>query len=420
MTTSHSRPRAARRVLVWVFTTIVFGTTAGTARADVVTDWNLTTFATAPGPQQLRALAMVHLAMFDAVNSIARRYSPYHSQLVAAPGTSAEAAAAGAAHGVLVRLYPASAAALDAALAASLAFVPDGPGEAAGVALGDQVAAAIYGERQGDNMLSPNPQYVPLAGPGRYQFTPNATNTGNITNTVNITAATWRPFAMTSVDQFRASGPRPLWHPLYWLEVTEVRLIGGATSPFRTAEQSLIAQWHVEQGIPAYNRVARAEGPAAGLTLLQNARLFALLNLAMVDAVTSVFEAKYVYNYWRPVTAIRQAGTDGNPFTQPDPTWSPLIATPPHPEYPSAHSVVSMSANQVMEHVFGRRYAFTTTSAAVPGVSRTFSSFYAYAVDASLARLYGGIHFRSALQDGMRQGRQIGDWVLQHYLRSGS
>ncbi|MCC7044600.1 MAG: phosphatase PAP2 family protein [Acidobacteria bacterium] len=420
MTASYSRHGAARRVLVWVLTTIVLGTTAGTARADVVTDWNLVTFATAPGPQQLRALAMVHLAMFDAVNSIERRYTAYLSMPDAAPGTSAEAAAAGAAYGVLVRLYPASVVALNAALDASLATVPDGPSEAAGVALGDQVAAAIYVERQGDNMLSPNPQYVPLPGPGKYQFTPNATNTGNITNTVNIAAATWRPFALSSVDQFRADGPRPLWHPRYWLEVTEVRLIGGATSTFRTAEQSLIAQWHVEQGIPAYNRVARAEGPAAGQTLIDSARMFALLNLAMVDAVTSVFETKYVYNYWRPVTAIRQAGTDGNPFTHPDPTWLPLLTTPPHPEYPSAHSVVSMAANQVMEHVFGRRYAFTTTSAAVPGVSRTFSSFYAYALDASLARLYGGIHFRSALQDGMRQGRQIGDWVLQHYLRSGS
>jgi hypothetical protein len=139
--------------------------------------------------------------------------------------------------------------------------------------------------------------------------------------------------------------------------------------------------------------------------------------MALADAVTSVFEAKYAYHYWRPVTAIRLADTDGNSATTVDPNWTPFITTPPHPEYPSAHSVTQMAAVQVMEHVFGQQYRFATTSANVPGVPRTFESFRAYAVDGSLARLYGGIHFRTALEEGMRQGRQLGNWIVETYLQ---
>ena len=301
---------------------------------------------------------------------------------------------------------------LDAALASAVAAIPNGTAKSTGLAFGDQVAAALHANRLTDGMLAPNPPYLPIGGAGFYQLTPPA-----FANPVNTGAGSWRPFAMLTAGQFRRNGPIPLAHPQYRLDFDEVKSIGSATSTLRTTEQSLIATWHIEQSFPAFNRIARAEVAAVGLNLVESARLFALLNMALADAVTSVFEAKYFYHYWRPVTAIRLAETDGNPATTADPGWLPFIVTPPHPEYPSAHSVTQMAAVQVMEHVFGPQYRFTTTSANVPGVARSFESFRAYAVDGSLARLYGGIHFRTALEEGMRQGRQLGNWVLETQLQ---
>ena len=354
---------------------------------------------------------MIHIAIFDAVNSIERRYAPYHSLINVPAGTSAEAAAAAAARGVLVRRFPGQTLVLDAALATSVSGIPNGPGKSAGLALGDQVAAEIHALRLNDNILTPGPPYVPLTGPGMYQLTPP-----NFPAPANTGAASWVPFALTSADQFRPNGPLSLTHPRYVDDFEEVRSIGAVNSP-RTADQTLSALWYIELPYPAMNRIARAESKAQGLDLLANARLFALLSIAMADATTSVFEAKYTFNFWRPVTAIREAATDGNPKTTADSTWTPLLVTPAHPEYPSAHSVIDIAAVQVLESVFGQHYTFSTTSASAPGVVRTFSSFEAYRVDGSLARIYGGIHFRTAIEEGARQGKKIGNWVLETCLR---
>jgi hypothetical protein len=380
-------------------------------RADVVTDWNQTTIQIG-GPLPTRTLAMVHLAVFDAVNSVEPRYEPYAFQEEVTTPTSPEAAAVGAAYGVLRRRFGASAT-LDSARAASLATIPDGPEKDAGLALGDAIAAKLTELRAHDGMLQPNPAYVAGSGPGEYQLTPPG-----FVAPINVGAADWAPFAMRRADQFRASGPPPLKSRRWARELQEVQTLGAVDSIVRTADETQIANWHVEQGQFSLNRVARTEAAANGLDLLTNARLFALLNLAFQDAVQSVFEAKYHYRFWRPVTAIRAADTDGNRDTQPELDWTPLLVTPPHPEYPAAHGVVSGAGVEVLKAIFGRHYAFTATSASVPGVTREFESFDAFLDDVKVARIFGGIHYRGSVEDGGDQGKRLGRWIVRHFLRA--
>ena len=378
--------------------------------ANLVVDWNLTTLA-AQVPTNTRTLAMVHLAMFDAVNAVSPQYQAYAVSGPAPGAVSPEAAAAGAAYGVLIRLFPGQAVFLDTALAASLASIPDGPVKTAGVAFGDAVADAIVVLRSGDGILVPGPAYTPGTEPGDYQLTPP-----NFPAPVNTGAGLWTPFAMTSASQFRPNGPPALHTGRYARELEEVHALGTADPLLRTPEQDLIANWHREQGQFQLNRFAREAVDAGAFDLLTSARMFALLNVAMMDAVQSVFEAKYVYNFWRPITAIRNADTDGNRATDPDPTWAPFLGvTPPHPEYPAAHAVVHAAGVTVLEAFLGHHYSFDATSATAPGV-RSFDSLAALLEDAKLGRIYGGIHFRSALDEGARQGQKLGKWVLKTLL----
>lgn len=392
---------------------IAFAGVLGTpvsAGADVVTQWNRQVFAIG-GPQIQRTLAMVHVAMFDAVNALGPRYTSYLTPLPPVPvSASAEAAAAGAAHGVLVRLFPAQQAALAVELAAALAAVPDGPDEDAGLAFGDAVARSIYEARIADRILDPGPVYVFGTEPGEYQMT-----TPGPPQPVNTGAASWQPFALRSASQFRPTAPPQITSMKYARDVAETQALGGATSAARTADQETIARWHTELGQFSLNRILRNELGESG-NLLDRARIFALLNLAIADAVTSVFEAKYHFRFWRPVTAIRNADLDGNDRTSPDPGWSSFVATPPHPEYPAAHGVVATSGTRVLEWYFGPNYAFTTTSAAVPGLERSFADFEAFSEDSGVARIYGGMHYRNSVEVGRRQGKKVGNWVIDHYL----
>jgi hypothetical protein len=381
------------------------------AAADLVTDWNLTTLA-AQIPTNTRTLAMVHLAMFDAVNAVSPEYQSYAVSGPAAGDVSPEAAAAGAAYGVLIRLLPTQQALLDAALAASLAPIPDGPAKTAGLALGDAVADAIVELRSGDGILALGPAYVPGSEPGDYQLTPP-----NFPAPVNTGAGFWTPFAMTSASQFRPNGPPALHTGRYARELEEVRTLGTADPLLRTPEQDLIANWHREQGQFQLNRIAREAVASGTFDLLTSARLFALLNVATMDAVQSVFEAKYVYDFWRPITAIGEADTDGNRATVADPAWAPFLGvTPPHPEYPSAHAVVQAAGATVLEAFLGHHYSFDATSVTAPGVVRSFDSLAAFVEDGKLGRVYGGIHFRSAVDEGARQGKKLGKWVLRTLL----
>ena len=384
---------------------------AAQAGADVVTDWNLHTFASG-GPQGQRTLAMVHLAMFDAMNAVAPRYRPYLNLPAPPDGTLAEAAGASAAHGVLVRLFPAQAAALGAKLAASLAALPDGPGKTDGVVYGDMVAQALYDARLADNILAPGPVYVSTGEPGNYQLT-----TPGPPQPVNSGAPSWIPFAMTSASQFRPGPPPELTSVRYARDVNETREWGGTVSVFRSAADDQTALWMTEQSPFSLNRVARAEVATDGRDALAHARLFALLNVAFADAATAVFDAKYTYLRWRPMTAIRNADLDDNDRTALDAGWSPFLATPPHPEYPAAHGTVTTAGTRVLERYFGQHYAFDATSPAVPGVVRTYESFDAFAEDAGNARIFGGMHYRDSIEVGQRQGKSVGNWVMGNYLQ---
>jgi hypothetical protein len=381
------------------------------ARADVVVDWNNHVFTAPTGPQIQRTLAMVHIAMFDAVNAIDTHYAPYLALPPAPSGASPVAAAAAAAHGVLVRLFPAKAPALAAALSASLAAVPDGAAETNGVLFGDLVAQTIYQTRLFDRILDSPPTYVFGSRPGDYQMT----TPPGLPQPVNTGAALWIPFALESASQFRPNGPHRLTSPQYARDLEETRFYGG-TANTRTADESQIAVWHTEQAQFQFNRIARTETAADGRSLIEHARLFALLNIALADATTAVFEAKYFFNAWRPSTAIHNADTDGNDRTTADPTWASFQVTPPHPEYPAAHGTVQGAAARVMKAYFGPHHAFTTTSPTVPGITRSYADFDAYAAEGFIARILGGMHFRSSLEEGARQGLRVGNYVLDHLL----
>jgi hypothetical protein len=381
---------------------------AAPARADVISQWNEQVFALGGAS---RTLAMVHVAMFDAFNAIQPRYQPY-LQLPAPPaGASAEAAAASAAYGVLVRLLPARIAELNATLASSLASLPDGAGKTSGVQYGDIVADAMYQSRLGDNILVPGPIYISTGLPGAYQIT-----SPGPPQPVNTNAPNWIPFALTSASQFRPNAPPALTSRRYAADLNETRALGELTSPYRSAIDDETARWHTELAQFQLNRIARAEVAADGRDLLAHARLFALLNLALADAATSVFDAKYAYLFWRPVTAIRNADLDGNARTDVDPGWSPFLTTPQHPEYPAAHGVIQTAGTRVLERYFGQHYGFDTTSPTVPGVTRHYDDFDAFAEEGGFARILGGMHFRNSVEVGHRQGKKVANWILEHCL----
>lgn len=384
---------------------------ASPAGADVIVDWNNQVFTAPTGPQIQRTLAMVHIAMFDAINAIDPHYRPYLTLVAPPPGASPVAAAAAAAHGVLVRLVPAKATGLAAALTASLAAVPDGPGKTTGVQFGDYVALTLYNTRLSDHILDPAPLYAFGTRPGDYQMT----TPPGLAQPVNAGASAWIPFALRSSGQFRPNGPNALTSPQYARDLEETRLLGGSVSA-RTPDEAQIAAWHTEQAQFQFNRIARAETATDNRSLIEHARLFALLNIALADSTTAVFEAKYFYNAWRPTTAIRNADIDGNSRTAPDPSWISFQVTPPHPEYPAAHGTVQGAAARVMKAYFGPHYAFTTTSPTVPGATRYYPSFDDYASEGLVARILGGMHFRSSLEEGARQGLRIGNWVLDQML----
>jgi hypothetical protein len=291
--------------------------------------------------------------------------------------------------------------------------VPDGPDEAAGVAYGDLVAQAIYDARVSDNILAPGPTYIPGTAPGNYQLT-----TPGPPQPVNTNAPNWVPFALRSASQFRPNGPDALRSARYARDLAEVQERGALAGSTRTADEDVIARWHTEQAQFQFNRIARAETPGDGRELIEHARLFALLNIALADATTSVFDAKYAFNWWRPVTAIRNADIDGNPATFADPAWAPFLATPPHPEYPAAHGVVQAAGARVMKAYFGPHYSFSTTAPAVPGTVRTYADFDSYAAEGELARILGGMHFRTSIKEGSRQGTRVANWVIDNYLHA--
>lgn len=408
------RSRIFRLVVTVLLATLSL---AGSAHADVVTDWNQTAIATlnAAGvrfPPQTRALAMMHAAMFDAVNATNHRYTAYAVDIYA-PHASPEAAAAAAAHGVLLSLIPSQQVNLDAAYAASLAQVPDSAAKDGGIALGVTVANGILALRSADGSNAIVP-YTPGTGPGVWRPTPPAFGPAAF-----VAFATTTPFTLRSSSQFLAEDPPTLTSKDYARDFNEVKSLGDVNSVTRTADQTEAAQFWIENSDFTWNLIARLAAAAHQNNLSQNARLFALLNMATADGIITGFNTKYTYNFWRPITAIRAADTDGNDETTADPTWTPLSPTPAHPDYTSNHTIYSAAAAKVLALVLGSDdFDFSITSSTAPnGAVRTYHSFSQAAEECGVARIWVGFHFRTAVRRGFKQGEQVGRFAFKNYLK---
>jgi hypothetical protein len=390
--------------------------------ADAVVEWNdilldaVRLDRTAP-PKASRAMAIVHAAIYDAVNSIARTGEAYLVEHVAHPRASLPAAAAAAAHATLTALFPAQVSTFDAALAVTLSDIPNGPLEDAGVAVGQFAASQILSARSDDGATD-IVSYTPGSEPGDWQPTPPAFVASLFPQWPDLD-----PFTMTDGAQFQADGPPELTSDEYTAAFNQVKELGASNSTVRTADQTAIALfWANGAGTatPAghWNEIAQSVSELKGLSLVQNARLFALLNFAQADAAICSWDAKYEFDFWRPVTGIRAADSDGNPDTSGDPNWTPLIATPPFPSYTSGHATFSGAAAAVLASFFGRdRIAFTVESEDPGADARTFRSFSHAATESALSRLYGGIHWSFDNDDGLAAGTELGRFVFSNFLQ---
>jgi hypothetical protein len=386
---------------------------AGPARAEVIADWNAKAEIIAVEkrmlpPPNARGMAMLHVAMFEAVNAVERRYSPYKLTLPADRTASKEAAAATAAHGVLSALHPDQRPSLDSVLRASLATIPDGDPKAKGVELGKKTAAEIIALRANDGADAPE-SYRPLTVPGAYVPTvvPVSSTYGAVT-----------PWAMKSGSQFRPAPPPALDSEVWTRDINEIREFGGRTSAKRTVEQTNIGRFWFVTGPQAWNPIVRQLAAAKKLDLVDSARLFALVAIATDDAFIAVFDAKYHYNFWRPLTAIRNADLTGNKATPRDSSWLPLGDTPMHPEYPCAHCITSAAAGGVLQSLFGNDIPeVLMTSATAPGVTRKWTRVQDYVDEVAVARIYAGFHYRFSNNMAQDMGRKISELTVATQLR---
>jgi hypothetical protein len=388
-----------------------------------VVQWNrnLLLIVRTPGVQPAtvhptRSFAIMHAAIYDAVNSIDRTHRPYLVHLSdASRDASQEAAAAAAAHRVLVGLYPTLKSTLDTELQQSLAQIPDGERKTEGVLVGETIADRILALRGNDGSDAQPIPYVFGSAPGDYESTPpNFPPQPQFTHWSRVT-----PFALERADQFRPGSPPALTSDKYSDAVKQIKSLGIADSTTATADEALTGRFWNGAIQNYWNEISQTVSVAHGLTTAANARLFALLNLSFADGVIAFYDAKYTYNFWRPVTAIRAADTDNNPETVADPNWLPQAGkTAPDPSYPGAHAVISAAAAEVLISFFGRDdFKLSVTSEVLPGVERSFTNFSAAAEEATLSRVFAGQHFSFDLTSGHRLGREVADFVVDNFLR---
>jgi membrane-associated phospholipid phosphatase len=356
---------------------------------------------------QTRTFSIMHASIHDALNAIERRYASYTPGLTPAPRASADAAVAAAARQVLVQLIPDQAALIEGAYVQALATVREGPAKKAGITTGQAAALATLTRRQADGSdQATQPVYVPRPGAGEYQFTApfdfaNLPGWGRV-----------QPFGIV-MDEHKLDGPLALSSREYARDFAGVKEIGRVDSRTRTAEQTEIAKFWYEDSPLAWNRIANAVAGKRRLDAWEAARAFTLLNFAMADGFIAGFDAKYHFRTWRPITAIHAAAADGNALTEADPSWQPLLLTPPVPDYPSTHTVLGWAAAEVLTDLFGHRVRYETTSLTLPGVTRSYRSFAQAAEENGLSRIYAGIHFKHSVRDGRHQGRSIGQAVAE-------
>jgi hypothetical protein len=392
----------------------LLGSLVTPSRSDVITDWNAKAEAISIEkrilpPPNARGMAILHVAMFEAVNAIDRRYASYRPKLKADGTVSKEAAAAAAAHAVLASLHPDQQAALDSTLKASLAAIADGEAKIKGIEFGKRTAAAVLALRTNDGAAAPE-SYRPHTSAGVYVPTivPVSSTYGAVT-----------PWVMEKGSQFRPAPPPALDSEVWTRDLNEIRERGGRAGAKRTTEETDIGRFWFVTGPQAWNPIVRQLAAAKQLDVVDCARLFALVALAADDAFIAVFDAKYAYNFWRPVTAIRNADQTGNKATPRDAAWLPLGDTPMHPEYPCAHCITSTAVATVLKSAFGNDIPeVSMTSPTAPGVTRKWTRLQDYADEISLARILAGFHYRFSATAGEEMGRKIGELVVSTQLRS--
>jgi len=392
---------------------------AQSAFANVITEWDEKAVAVVmPGgpagvTQQVytaqRIMGMVDAAMFDAVNSIEPRYRPYLVQLPADPTTSKEAAAAAAAAAVLATIDAKTAGEMKAALASYLVSIPDGAAKSDGIKLGEAVAAKVVAARANDGSDAPD-AYRPRTTPGVYVPTP-------------ITAASmWpnvKPFAMAKGSQFRPKAPISLESKEWATDFNELKDYGGKNSVKRTAQQTETARFWLMAGPQAYHPFARQLVTAKQMSVVDSAQFMALVALGLNDALIAVFDAKYHYNFWRPITSIRNGDIDNNPATDREATWQPIDNTPLHPEYPCAHCILSGSVAAVVKTALGSADIpeIAVTSPTAPGVTHRWTNMAAFTEEVANARIWAGFHYRFSTRVGTGMGFQIGEYVVKNVMQ---
>jgi hypothetical protein len=380
---------------------------------------NLLVILRTPGAQPAtihptRSFAMMHAAIYDAVNSIDRKHRPYRIELSEVPpDASKEAAAAAAAHKVLVMLYPSFKAQLDTELQQSLSRISDGPDKEQGIRIGQIVGSEVLESRSHDGSQAQPTPFVFGNKPGDYQSTPPNFPKPQFTNWSHVT-----PFALRRANQFRPGPPPDLTSERYTGVFDEVKSLGIANSVTASQEQKLTGQFWNGAIQNYWNEITQTASVAHDLTTAESARLFALVNLTLADGVIAFYDAKYTYNFWRPVTAIQAAKGDKNPDTIADPDWLPEVGkTTSDPSYPGAHAVISAGAAEVLVSFFETgRFRFDVTSEVMPGVDRSFTAFWEAAQEATLSRIFAGVHFRTDLTAGHRLGKEIGLFVVDNFL----
>jgi hypothetical protein len=402
----------------YVVVLVLFFLTPQLARADVVLEWNMRMFQTLAGQSPFataRFAAITQLAVFEAVNAITQQYERHGPRIPASVDASVDAAAVSAAHGVLAHYFPLQAAALGAALAASLSAIPDDTAKTDGVAVGVAAAKAMIALRENDGALM-----VAF-------FTPNSTDVGQWQRTPSCPAGGgtnyhWRllkPFAIPSPSAFRLGPPPGVSQGTYTKDFAEVMQLGEINSAVRSLDRENIARFYAAFSPVAWvNSVARQIAMAESHHLVENARALALINMALSDAAVATFDTKYHYTLWRPETAIKAADTDGNDRTAQDAGYLPLIVAPCFPGYPSAHGTLSSAGAEVLERLYGPNgHDLEFSIASMPEVTLRYSAIKRIVGDISDARVYGGIHFRFDQVGGEHQGTEVGKYVFKHYLR---
>jgi len=442
VTTMSRKPGTRVLLLVLVTAAIVPLSVATPVTANEALEWNSIALdvAVANGQNpiiQSRTLAMVHLAMHDALNAIEQRYEPYILHRRAERDTAPAAAIATAARDVLAALLPdygtpvqrqKAQEMLDQAYAAALSKTPDSPPKGHGIAIGRAAATAMLTARKHDG-ADRKPSYSPRMAAGHWRPHPNPVPADPPTADAALAPGNWpailpqwaevTPFVMTTPWQFRLPGPPALASEQYVRDFNEVKRLGAKTSVDRTAAQAEIARYWYESSPAGWSRIARVVAAQRGSDIRDSARLLALVNAAIADGYIAGADTRYLYDFWRPVTAIRTADTDGNDATAVDGAWESFLNTPPLPDYPSTHSVAGGAAAAVLARFFGSdQVAFTMTSGApFAGITRSFSSFSQAAQENADSRVYAGIHFRTACQDGITLGNSIGRRAFIQYLQ---